>query len=330
MVGVLILLALVALLVLGWAWGPLCMRWLQAADTSLAAGDRQRALRLCARVRGLGTAPQQVTAALLEARALTDEGLTARAIETAREMLAFFPTSECPWPFVNQAVVSLVNAGLYTEALGVAQRWPECVRSRDGEVDPASCAITRINEAEALHNLGRVDEALRALDAVQCLAACDPVAASGLTCLRAWILVSAGRVDAARSVLDGADLAALSPVHDAEVAYTWAALERDAGDLATAMRHAERGLAAARTASSERNGLFMVAGIAALQGDESRARDLFERAVNHAYRAQAGDGLSRYARFLEGLGDRGGADRARAMIAERDPEWRPPDRDNGA
>jgi predicted TPR repeat methyltransferase len=64
----------------------------------------------------------------------------------------------------------------------------------------------------------------------------------------------------------------------------------------------------------------MVAGIAALMGDDARALALFNEAVESEYQAQGGDGLLRFATFLEQRGDADGAERLLRLTIERDPE----------
>lgn len=98
--------------------------------------------------------------------------------------------------------------------------------------------------------------------------------------------------------------ASVLPNYEAEVAYTWAALERESGNFAIALTHAELGMRQAKRVSSKRNGQFLVAGIAALMGDSARARSLFDAGVAADYRGQGGDGLTRFAAFLDSLSER--------------------------
>lgn len=248
-----------------------------------------------------------------------EAGETEEAVELIRQTLAEASREACPWALVNAATDSLVTAGLYQEALRVPDAWSEDARERGRKQDSFSLALTRINQAEALHNLGSNERALEALQAVESLAKDYPMALHGLRCLRAWILVHLGRLTEARAEAARVNVGGV-PTYRAEVSYTWAAIERESGNLDEALKHAEAGLRAAWRAPSYRNGLFMVAGIAALAGEPDRAHALFKEAVHMVYRRQGGDGLLRFAAFLDGRGDHEGAIRARRLAVERDPE----------
>jgi hypothetical protein len=239
----------------------------------------------------------------LIAAAYKDVGNCKEAVTLMRRMLGDLPREECPWPWVNSAVDLFVSSGRYREALGAARGWSKAARSRGRWLTRVSFAITRINQAEALHNLGRDTEALARLDEASRFCDADPLATNGLSCLRAWILLHAGELHRARRELGGVDASVL-PNYEAEVAYTWAALERESGNFAIALTHAELGMRQAKRVSSKRNGQFLVAGIAALMGDSARARSLFDAGVAADYRGQGGDGLTRFAAFLDSLSER--------------------------
>lgn len=116
------------------------------------------------------------------------------------------------------------------------------------------------------------------------------------------------------------DPKALAPDYEAEVYYTWAALEREQGDYPKAQQHAEAGLALAKRPSSVRNGLFMVASVMAHSGDPHVAIDWFEEALAHPYKGQARYGLSRYAAFLNTQGKTDRAATVAKLMTELDPE----------
>jgi tetratricopeptide (TPR) repeat protein len=252
--------------------------------------------------------------------ALKDLGRTQDALREMDRFLDELPVETCTWAYVNMGVDLYVHAGLYRRALDLTERWSEAARVHGRELDAISCAITRINQAEALHNLGHDDAALARLESVAEVAEGDPLAISGLRCLRAWILVHRGALEAARSELSLVDWAALSDYH-AELNYTWAALERECGDSKRALEHAETGLRLARVASSRRNGKLLVAELAARAGDEARARDLFADAIGSNYRGQGGQGLLRYAK-LSSTRDDVEVDHILELVLERDPESR--------
>lgn len=303
------------------------LRRIEEASALSTAGNDREALRRIAVVRWIGPDGPRRGAWFVRMSAHANLGATAKSVRLAEGLLRSLADATpraCPLVALNAIIVTLINGGRYAAALAAGDRWSEEARERGREADPGSYVIVRINEAEALCNQARMEEALARLNEVRAAAADSPFALAGLRTLEAWILLQAGRIDDARAALEGADLSAIQPLYEPEVEYTRAALERDSGHLDAALRHARRGLAGAKRAASRRNGLFMVAGIRALQGDHAEARELFERGVHDPYRAQAGEGLARYARFLASLGERDAAERVRGMVRERDPEWRDP------
>jgi tetratricopeptide (TPR) repeat protein len=256
---------------------------------------------------------------MLIARAHKAVGETDEGVELMRSVLADWPRDECPWIFVNSAVDLFVSSGCYRDALSAARGWSKSARLRGRKSDRVAFAITRINQAEALHNLGRDTEALARLDEASRFGQGDPLAMNGLSCLRSWILLHRGELHRARREIASVD-ASMLPNYEAEVAYTWAALERESGNLSLALTHAEHGLSQAQRVSSKRNGQFLVAGIAALMGDSARARSLFDAGVAADYCGQGGDGLFRFAAFLDAEGEHQAAARVLALLVERDPE----------
>lgn len=252
----------------------------------------------------------------------SDAGRTREAVQYARLLLQRLPATRCRWDHVNVAINVFVNAGLYSEALRAPHRWPEHVLARAEERDPVSFALASINQAEALLNLGRPHDALALLDSVAAAAAGSEFARGGWSCLRAWILVHLGRIDEARAALRDTAIASISYRYAPEISYTHAALERAAGNFDAALNRARQGLDCAARASSVRNGLFLVADLAARLGDVRLAREKFQEAVDHPYKAQSADGLMRFAAFLEQLGETAGAARLRRLAARQDPESR--------
>lgn len=276
-------------------------------------------LRLSSVLRFLPISGSRYFSLFIRAGACRDLGRTADSLEATRKLLETCSRALCPWAIVNLAVDSLVSAGLYGQALSVHERWSETAQQRGKRHDEISFATVQINRAEALHNLGLDQQALELLDSVHALARRDPLARNGLLCLRAWILVHDGQLEAARANLSGIEPRGLQS-YGAELNYTLAALARESGNLEDALHRAETGLGLARRASSRRNGLFMVAGIAALMGNDARALALFNEAVESKYQAQGGDGLLRFATFLERRADVDGAERVLRLTIERDPE----------
>ncbi len=253
------------------------------------------------------------------ARASCDVGQTGDGIQAIEELLDAFRHSECPWSLVNTATDLYVNAGRYREALRIPTRWSKVARTAGRKRDELAFALTRINQAEALHNLGDDERALDRLAAVERLVHGSPYALSGLHCLRAWVLVHRGKLRRAREELGKVQLKTLKD-YEAEVLFTWAALERESGNLERALEQAELGRAHAGRASSQRNGKFMVASILALMKLDERALAMFRAAVDCSYTAQAGDGLLRFGSFLERKRDFEAARRVYRLVLERDRE----------
>lgn len=310
---------LIGLLFLIWVEHQVSARLLAAAGRWLVEGRWASVRRWAAWYRYHPAWGYRWVAHFWDSGAAMNLGHTEDAVAAARVSLGRPDRHDCPLVLVNHAITVFVNAGLYEEALATPGRWSRAARENGRRADPAHWAYVRINLAEALHNLGASAEALRDLEDVRELAAGQPVAEHGRRCLKAWIHVDRGELDDARAELEQVDVSQLAD-YEPEVAYAWAALERDCGNFEEAMRHAEAGLAAAKRASSVRNGHFMVAGIAALAGDAARARTHFEQAANHRYRGQAGEGLERYAAFLEAQGEPDRAREMRRLAVERDPQ----------
>ncbi len=220
---------------------------------------------------------------------------------------------------LNKMICAAVTNGRYREALGAELLFPEAVRLKARRKDPHTYAIACINRAEALHNLGRDQEALDALEQVEKDVQDNPLGKSGLLCLRAWILVRVRDPDGARRALEDLDPAPLAD-YAAELSYTWSALEREVGRADAALAAARRGLSLATLPSSIRNGHVMVASALALAGDLDAARAAFDQARAHPHRGQSGDGLLRHGELLERLGDEEGARGAYQLAIEEDPQ----------
>ena len=219
-------------------------------------------------------------------RALT---LANKALETLAQTAT---TSSAPWLELNSLVNVYVNAGAYELALSCTEAWPPGANS-DTELDD-NLALVLINQAEALHNLGRDLEALRYLDKVEARIDYE-FALTGLQLLRAWILVHRGELIAAKVQMDGCKFEVLAKSYAPEIAFTKAALMRENGEYDLALTAIEHGLGETKRASSRRNGLIMRASIYAAKGDRATALPLFEQAFAMPYMAQAAYGILRYA-----------------------------------
>lgn len=214
------------------------------------------------------------------------------------------------WLDLNSVVNVSVNCGNYVQAIAFVAPWEKLLHASLPSVD---AAIVLINQAEALHNLGRDSEALTLLDEVeQDLDEC--YARSGLQVLRAWILVHRGELVAAHEQLALAERNEdLRMGYSAELEMTRAALQREYGKLNDALASVELAIAAARRAASQRNALIMRASILTQQGEFDAAQRDFQNAFRSKYKAQAAYGLLRYGALLLRQQDTQQADTAGAI-----------------
>jgi tetratricopeptide (TPR) repeat protein len=289
------------------------------AHDELSNKRPERALQWIAPLRWLPTSDFKPAILVIEHYAYSRLGRYSEATEASRRLVAI-AKGPCPWVLVNLATCALVTMGYYREALSLSEKCTEHDLEKAIEADRQEYGITLINRAEALHNLGRDVEAHALLDTATPLVHDYPLAANGLLCLRAWIWVHQGDLAQARRALESLDPQPLAPDYSAEIEYTWAALEREAGAHAKALRHAEQGLALSVRSSSIRNGHFMKASVAAISGDAKNAVAWFEQAVTHPYQGQARYGLLRFAAFLRSQGESERAETIMALSHKLDPE----------
>jgi tetratricopeptide (TPR) repeat protein len=249
-----------------------------------------------------------------------DRGETDAAVEATHLMLQSHVWESHLWRAAGNATNLLVNAGLYRESVLLPRRWSARARRAARLRDPVQYAVAQVNRAEALHNLGRDDAALRLLARVEAPARGHALARDGRHCLRAWIHAHRGDVEHAAADLAEIGNSILERHYAPELHYTRAKLALARGRHAQARDQAERGLSRAVRAASQRNGLFLLAEIAAAAGEPERAVALFERGIGHRYRAQGGASLALYAELL----GRHGRDQETARVEElmhaRDPQ----------
>ena len=314
MLALVFALAVLAAAALWWRLRSIAAR---AIDECYEQAAWHRALAWIARASRWRLLP---TAELLDARAMALQALgdVDGAVACARAYLAH-PTAGSPLHRANTAVDVLVFAGHYGEALAVTAAWDDH-RWRDlAAGHPPIFVILRANLAEALYNLGRWDDALARLADLD-PAARTPLTAAILALQRAWILAHRGDGAAALRLVDAIDRAALPVAWRAEAHYTRASALLALDRAADAAVEAEAGLAAARRASSQRNGWFLLARIASRAGDLARACALFERGARHAYRRQGGDSLLLWGDILAAQHRVAEARTAWSLTIDRDPE----------
>lgn len=289
----------------------------RAIDECYEHAEWHRALAWIARASRWRLVPR---AELLDARALALQALgdVDGAVACARAYLAH-PAAGSPLHRANTAVDVLVFAGRYGEALAVTATWDDARWRELAAGHPPIFVILRANLAEALYNLGRWDEALALLADLD-VAARTPLTAAILALQRAWILAHRGDGAAALRLVDGIDRVALPVAWRAEAHYTRASALLALDRVADAAVEAEAGLAAARRASSQRNGWFLLARAAARAGDLAHACALFERGARHFYRRQGGDSLVLWGDVLAAQGRGAEARTAWSLAIERDPE----------
>jgi tetratricopeptide (TPR) repeat protein len=246
-----------------------------------------------------------------QAAVYANSGQTAKALALIRQ-LPQLPqignsVNAALWSDLNSVVNVSVNAGRYAHAIACTEPWRQLLHEavnnklevsphrRHGRQDPA---VLLINQAEALHNLGRDPEALALLENVDQQLS-ESFARAGLQMLRAWILVHLGELEAASVQLESADASEILNVgHEPEVAMTRAALQREQGQLDLALTTAAHAIACSKRASSHRNALIMRASILTQQGNFAAAKLDFQRAFKSEYKAQAAYGLLRYGALL--------------------------------
>lgn len=221
---------------------------------------------------------------------------------------------------MNCAVEALVTAGLYREALeALGELHPDDWQHARFLRIPG-WELPKINAAEALSEMGRVDEARRMLDEVDSGEPSHAIVSTGSSVHRAWIDARYADAAAALGAVEAVDPARLGSWYQSEWHFTRAS-------ALLGLRRYEDALAAVRAGrdkavriSSERNGLFLEARIRLAQGDAEAAARSAEAAALHPYRGQGGDGLLVWGDALLALGKRDAAAEAWKRVLARDPQ----------
>ncbi len=239
---------------------------------------------------------------------------------------------------LNRVVCLEVAAGRYEEALSWRSLCP-ALPSKSLEM------ILRVNEGEAMANLGRTEESLawlvsepdpeltkritteamleHATNGVARLdgePTMDRVALAGASCHRAWCLATLGRIQAAEAALREATPEDLPLLFRSEYFLSAAAIERAAGrwdDAARALHEAET--RAARS-STIRNVHFGRGLLLAAQSKHVESLEHFEKGAQCEYVGQDGDALLAWGDALATLGRHDEAKKAWTLCSERDPQ----------
>jgi hypothetical protein len=236
--------------------------------------------------------------------------------DRAAAMVVALPATPLGPALGNILVNMLISSGLYREAVQLAVRSPPEGRPPD----PQSAALIEINRAEAEYNLGRWAEAEACLLPEDDRWDVTPLVRTGRRLQLAWIAAQAGRGAEALAWCEGTALADLPSAYRSELYYPRAAALGALGRWPEAEAIVHAGLAVKVRPASERNGLFLLARVAAGQGRLEEAEGLARRAAGHAWRGQGGDGLLLWGDLLDQLGRLEEARRAWRLAASRDPQ----------
>lgn len=178
-------------------------------------------------------------------------------------------------------------------------------------------AIIRINEAEALANLGRWEESL---EHIRDLLETTGLTLTGAALHTAWVLAMQERAAPARAALALAHEEDLPIDFRSEYHYAQAFVLIAEGDYSGARRAVHRGESLVIRSSSQRNALFLRGRIALKEGRPEEALKHFEAGARHVFRGQGGDGLLAWGDTLASLGSHERAVEAWELVSARDPE----------
>lgn len=211
--------------------------------------------------------------------------------------------------FINIAICLEVASGRYEQALKWRELWT------GGKPDETELLV-RINEAEALANLGRLEDSLAWIDRE----GAEALTRAGIAAHRAWCLASLGRPDEGTAVLSKAKPSDLGHDYQSEWYLSAAAIEvaaRRWEGAADALGSAER---CAKRASTKRNISFGRGRLLAAQGLHLEALPHFEQGASAVYVGQGGDALLAWGDSLRALVRDDDARRAWELCIERDPQ----------
>lgn len=263
--------------------------------------------RLKARLRRLTPTAADVPSAM---RLLFDEYAKGRMNPAAMYALRGCAVRGLGLSTVNVAVCLDVAAGRYVEALS----WRELCEAADlkGEKE----LLLRINEAEAMANLGRVEESIAWLNR-------EPqksLTIAGVACHRAWCLATLGRVDEARTELAKTTPCQLGLMFRNEWHLTAAAIAIASHQWADAEKALVKARRAAMRASTKRNVDYGRGLLLSAQGRHQEALPHFQQGAAAEYLGQGGQALLAWGDSLAALGRNAEARHAWGLCLERDPQ----------
>lgn len=216
-----------------------------------------------------------------------------RALEAAKQRSR--PLIDPLAQALNSFVCLEVASGRYREALEWRTRWAAKPR---GDSD----ALLKINEAEALACLGKLEESLALVEPLKPRMEWIRI---GRAAHRAWVLAELGRVEEAHAQLAAREFHPANLFPPEYVAELWFSryavglVARDFEAARAALVEAERFVV---RESSRRNLHFFRGRIAFAQGKYAEAVDEFTRGGESVYRAQGGASLVEWGAALMQLG----------------------------
>ena len=259
------------------------------------------------RLKRLSPRPEDVEAALV---LLFQDYFGGKLNPSLLESLYACTEKGLPVRHANLAICMEVASGRYAEALRWRDRCHEAALKGEEEL------LLRINEAEAMANLGRIDEALSRIDREPT----HSLTIAGAAAHRAWCAALLGRPEQGAAELSKASAGQLglpfrSEWHLAEAAVFVAARRWLEADHAL-----KKAKLFAMRASTKRNVHFSRGLLLAAQERHLEALTHFEQGAKAKYVGQGGDALLAWGDCLAALSRNADARRAWALCAERDPQ----------
>jgi tetratricopeptide (TPR) repeat protein len=216
---------------------------------------------------------------------------------------------------VNMRVCMFIALGQYHAAVDAATKaLPRLLEHPETE---GQVSLVRLNLAEALVELGRLEDALKLLSSSVPM---DPLVRTGGLTTHAWILTLQGHHDAALAALTPAIPEHLGAEYAAEPAMMHAWCLLNLGRLDQARTWLDKARTLVVRASSDRNLLLHEARWLVIAGDLAGARMCWNAAREHRGSKQGGIGMRWLADTLAAHGQTEWAREVWARGAQQDPE----------